>query len=122
MYSETTESIRVTVKPIFLEKQSSPIDNHYVWAYSVQIENMGEDQVQLLTRYWRITDAMGRMQEVHGAGVVGEQPILNPGESYDVGAPFLFLSFAPDQAPRESVKAPFLGASCVILAKGANRS
>ena len=77
------KSIRVTVKPIFLEKQSSPVDNHYVWAYSVQIENMGEDQVQLLTRYWRITDAMGRMQEVHGAGVVGEQPILNPGESYE---------------------------------------
>lgn len=83
MYHETTESIRVTVKPIFLEDQSSPSDDHFVWAYQVRIENMGGETVQLLTRYWRITDSQGRMQEVRGAGVVGEQPTLRPGESFE---------------------------------------
>ena len=83
MYSETTGTIRVTVKPIYLEEQSSPADSHFVWAYQVQIENMGDDRVQLLNRYWRITDSMGRVQEVRGAGVVGEQPTLGPGESFE---------------------------------------
>jgi ApaG protein len=83
MYSETTRSIRITVKPIYLEEQSSPADNHFVWAYHVHIENMSNDRVQLLTRYWRITDSLGRVQEVRGAGVVGEQPVLEPGASYE---------------------------------------
>ncbi len=83
MYNETTRSIRVTVEPIYLDDQSSPSDNHYVWAYQVRIENKGDDTVQLLHRYWRITDAMGRVQEVRGAGVVGEQPTLKPGETFE---------------------------------------
>ena len=83
MYKETTRSIRVTVKPFYLEEQSSPDDDHYVWAYQIRIENHGEDTVQLLNRYWRITDAQGRVQEVRGAGVVGEQPTLAPGESFE---------------------------------------
>ena len=83
MYSETTRSIRITVKPMYLEEQSSPTESHYVWAYHVQIENLGVDRVQLLTRHWQITDSMGRMQEVRGAGVVGEQPVLGPGESFE---------------------------------------
>lgn len=83
MYDATTESIRVSVKPIYLEDQSSPIENHYVWAYQIRIENLGDETVQLLNRHWRITDSRGRMQEVKGAGVVGEQPILSPGESYE---------------------------------------
>ncbi len=83
MYSETTHSIRVTVKPMYLEDQSSPLEHHYVWAYHVQIENLGEQSVQLLTRHWRITDSMGRVQEVRGAGVVGEQPVLEPGDSFE---------------------------------------
>ena len=83
MYSETTRSIRVTVKPMYLEEQSSPAESHFVWAYHVQIENLGVDRVQLLTRHWKITDSMGRMQEVRGAGVVGEQPVLGPGESFE---------------------------------------
>lgn len=83
MYSETTRSIRVSVDPIYLEEQSAPADDHFVWAYQVQVENMGDDTVQLLNRYWRITDALGRVQEVRGAGVVGEQPTLGPGESYE---------------------------------------
>lgn len=83
MYSETTRSIEVTVRPIYLEDQSSPDEQHFVWAYHVRIENKGGETVQLRTRYWRITDAMGRVQEVRGAGVVGEQPVLKPGESFE---------------------------------------
>ena len=83
MYHETTRSIRVTVKPFYLEDQSSPSDNHFVWAYQVRIENMGTDTVRLVNRYWHITDSLGRVQEVRGVGVVGEQPTLKPGESFE---------------------------------------
>jgi ApaG protein len=83
MYSETTRSIKVTVKPIYLEDQSSPPENHYVWAYQVRIENCGGETVQLRSRYWRITDSRGQVQEVRGPGVVGEQPVLAPGEAFE---------------------------------------
>ncbi len=83
MYSETTKSITVTVRPVYLEEQSEPDENHFVWAYHIRIENEGEETVQLLNRYWRITDAKGRVQEVRGAGVVGEQPVLEPGEFFE---------------------------------------
>ncbi len=83
MYSETTKSITVTVRPVYLEEQSEPDENHFVWAYHIRIENGGHQTVQLLNRYWRITDAKGRVQEVRGAGVVGEQPILEPGDSFE---------------------------------------
>ncbi len=83
MYSQTTRSITVTVKPFFLDDQSSPDEAHYVWAYHVRIENQGALTVQLRNRYWRITDSLGRIQEVRGAGVVGEQPVLRPGESFE---------------------------------------
>ncbi len=83
MYSETTRSIKVVVKPYYLGDQSSPDDNRYVWAYHVRIENHGGETVQLRRRHWRITDAMGRVQEVRGPGVVGEQPVLAPGQSFE---------------------------------------
>jgi ApaG protein len=83
MYSQTTRSITVTVKPFYLEDQSSPGDSHYVWAYHVRIENGSGETVQLRNRYWRITDSLGRIQEVRGAGVVGEQPVLKPGDSFE---------------------------------------
>lgn len=83
MYTRTTHDITITVNPVYLEDQSSPGDNHYVWAYRVRIENHRDQTVQLLRRHWKITDAMGRMQEVQGAGVVGEQPVLQPGDSYE---------------------------------------
>ncbi len=82
-YSETTRDITVSVTPFYLEDQSSPVDNHFVWAYQVRIENNGDATVQLRTRYWRITDSQGRVQEVRGAGVVGEQPVLRPGDSFE---------------------------------------
>lgn len=83
MYSAVTRSIKITVKPVYLEDQSSPGDNHYVWAYQVRIENQGTDTVQLRSRYWHITDSLGRVQEVRGAGVVGEQPVLKPGQTFE---------------------------------------
>lgn len=82
-YSQTTRGIRVSVHPFYLEDQSEPETNHFVWAYRVKIENCGEVAVQLLRRTWRITDAHGRVQHVHGAGVVGEQPLLEPGEAFE---------------------------------------
>ncbi len=83
MYTRTTHDITVTVNPVYLDDQSSPGDHHFVWAYRVRIENHGGRAVQLLRRHWKITDAMGRMQEVQGSGVVGEQPVLQPGDSYE---------------------------------------
>ncbi len=83
MYQQTTDSIYISVKPVYLDDQSSPIENHYVWAYQVRIENQGGGTVQLINRYWRITDSLGRVQEVRGAGVVGEQPTLKPGEAFE---------------------------------------
>ena len=83
MYNATTKSIKITVNPKYLEGQSEPSCDHYVWAYSVRIENHGDETVQLCTRHWRITDAFGYLQEVHGDGVVGEQPILHPGDSFE---------------------------------------
>ncbi|HYG89759.1 MAG TPA: Co2+/Mg2+ efflux protein ApaG [Azospirillum sp.] len=83
MYSKMTRSIRITVNPMYLDDQSVPAENHYVWAYHVRIENEGRETVQLRTRYWRITDSFGRVQEVRGPGVVGEQPVLEPGEAFE---------------------------------------
>ena len=82
-YQQTTRNIQVTVQPIFLEEQSSPDESYFVWAYNVKIENGGTETVQLRSRYWRITDARGRIDEVRGPGVVGEQPVLGPGESFE---------------------------------------
>ncbi len=83
MYSETTREIRVTVEPTYLDDQSAPDRNHYVWAYKVQIANEGIETVRLLNRHWKITDSRGHMQEVMGAGVVGEQPTLRAGELFE---------------------------------------
>ena len=83
MYSAVTREILVEVEPIYLDDQSAPEHGQFVWAYRVQIKNNGGETVQVLTRYWHITDGLGRVQEVNGAGVVGEQPILNPGEAFE---------------------------------------
>ena len=82
-YTETTRNIEVTVQPFYLEDQSEPDENRFVWAYRVRIENQGRETVQLLRRKWRITDARGQVMEVEGPGVVNEQPVLEAGESYE---------------------------------------
>jgi len=83
MYSQTTRQITINVHPTYLEDESSPDENRYIWAYTIRIENTGAETVQLLNRAWRITDANGKVEEVSGPGVVGEQPVLSPGESYE---------------------------------------
>ncbi len=83
MYDRTTRGVRIEVQPFYLEDQSTPDQGHFVWAYRVKIENVGEEPVQLLNRYWKITDAFGRIKEVRGPGVVGEQPRLGPGETFE---------------------------------------
>ncbi|HKJ75206.1 MAG TPA: Co2+/Mg2+ efflux protein ApaG [Alphaproteobacteria bacterium] len=82
-YQATTRSIEVSVEPFYLETESEPQQHRFVWAYRVRIANNGACTVQLKNRYWRITDSLGRTQEVRGVGVVGEQPVLAPGESYE---------------------------------------
>ena len=88
-YRAITKGIAVSVIPTYLEAQSSPDSSQYFWAYRVIIENQGQETVQLLSRHWMITNARGELTEVKGAGVVGEQPVLEPGESYEYasGAP-----------------------------------
>jgi ApaG protein len=93
MYRATTRRIEVTVTPRFVEERSAPANNEYFWAYKIEIANRGRETVQLKTRHWRITDAFGRIQEVRGAGVVGEQPVLGPGESFE------YTSGVPLQTP-----------------------
>ena len=83
MYQKETRAIEITVKPFYLDEQSEPADSHFVFAYHIRIQNNGRDVVQLLNRYWQITDGLGRMQEVRGPGVVGEQPVLRPGEAFE---------------------------------------
>ena len=83
MYRAMTRNIEVAVTPQFLADRSSPENNYYFWAYTIAIANRGADAVQLKTRHWRITDAHGRVQEVRGAGVVGEEPVIEPGESFE---------------------------------------
>jgi ApaG protein len=82
MYQAISHRFRVTVRPQFLAGQSKPEDDKYVWAYTITIENLGRETARLLTRHWVITDANGAKQDVRGDGVVGEQPTLKPGESF----------------------------------------
>jgi ApaG protein len=83
MYRAVTQGIQVTVTPTFLDDRSSVEDARFFWAYKIEIVNKGETTVQLMTRHWRITDAHGKLQEVRGPGVVGEQPVLRPGERFE---------------------------------------
>jgi ApaG protein len=83
MYRATTRGIEVHVTPRFLSERSSPENGYFFWAYTIEITNRGAEKVQLKTRHWKITDAHGRLQEVRGPGVVGETPVLEPGESFE---------------------------------------
>jgi len=83
VYEEVTRNIRIAVEPNFLEDKSEPEESRFLWSYHLTIENKGELSVQLLSRYWRITDARGRVREVRGDGVIGEQPVIAPGRAYE---------------------------------------
>ena len=82
-YDATTQAVRVTVRPAYLDGKSDAVARRFVFAYFVRIENHGETEVQLLRRHWTITDADGRVQDVEGAGVVGDRPTIAPGEAHE---------------------------------------
>lgn len=82
-YEKISENIHIAVTPTFVEENSNFAEGYFLWAYQICIENQGQESVQLISRYWRIIDANGITQEVEGEGVVGEQPILRPGEAYE---------------------------------------
>lgn len=79
----TTEGIEITVRAVYVPEQSAPKANRYVFAYTVQIENKGAESVQLRSRHWIITDGSGKVEEVRGPGVVGQQPLLKPGDRFE---------------------------------------
>ncbi|MGH8042315.1 MAG: Co2+/Mg2+ efflux protein ApaG [Rudaea sp.] len=83
MSDKTPYAIDIAVHTRFLDEQSAPADNRYVFAYTIRIANVGSVPARLLTRHWIITDANGRVQEVRGDGVVGEQPHLRPGQGFE---------------------------------------
>jgi ApaG protein len=83
MYRAVTRDIEVSVEPYYLEEQSDPEDSRYVWGYRIVIANHSAVPVRLMHRYWHITDQNGQVDEVHGPGVIGEQPRLRPGDTYE---------------------------------------
>ncbi len=92
-YERKSHNVVVRVEPEFLGEQSSPSEDRFIWAYTVEIENQSCDELQIVERYWQIADRNGQMQEVRGEGVVGEKPNLKPGET------FRYTSGAPLNAP-----------------------
>lgn len=83
MYRALTKGIEVVVEPYYLEEQSDPDDDRYVWGYRIVISNFSQEAVRLISRYWHITDQNGQVDEVTGPGVIGEQPHLGPGDTYE---------------------------------------
>ncbi len=75
--------IKILVQPTYLEDHSDPSENSYLWAYTVKIKNNGDDTIKLISRHWKIFDSNGSFREVKGKGVVGEQPIIHPGDEFE---------------------------------------
>ncbi len=88
-YEATTRGVKVSVQPFYLEEESDPEEGRYFWAYQVKIENLSKEKLQLKSRRWQITDSMGRTENIQGEGVIGEQPVIEPGYifEYTSGAP-----------------------------------
>jgi len=82
VFSEITENIKVSVRPLYLESESVVMAHKFVFAYFITIENLGNDTVQLLRRHWFITHDTGKVEEVEGEGVIGKQPVIEPGRSH----------------------------------------
>ena len=102
MYKAETRGIRVTVEPRFVEEESQPEKGKFFFAYTVEITNLSAERVQLESRHWTIVDGLGRFQKVNGAGVVGKQPVLGPGES------FTYTSGCPLTTPDGSMEGSYL--------------
>jgi ApaG protein len=82
-YTATTQGVKVSVRSFFLADKSNPDEGEFFWAYRIRIENQSDETVQVLKRTWHITDAHGRTQSVHGDGVVGETPVIDPGKMFE---------------------------------------
>jgi ApaG protein len=82
MYTAVTRDIQITVMPQFVAERSEPEEGRFFWAYTIEITNLGRETVQLTARHWIITDGNGVVEEVQGPGVVGEQPVIPPGEAF----------------------------------------
>ena len=104
-YEAETNGVCIRVRPVFVDEESSPEDDRFLWAYHIEIENRGGHTLQLMTRHWRITDGDGRIQHVDGAGVIGKQPVLRP------GARFEYSSGCPLTTPvrHDAGRLPFRG-------------
>ena len=100
-YEATTGGITVRVAVSYLSEQSQPAHGRWFWSYHIRMENGGDAPVQLLTRHWIISDGRGNRHEVEGEGVVGDQPVIDPGESYD------YVSGCPLQTPSGSMEGSY---------------
>ncbi|MCA9523259.1 MAG: Co2+/Mg2+ efflux protein ApaG [Myxococcales bacterium] len=118
MSEALTRGVRVTVQPLYLEDRSDPLRNYYFFAYFVTIANEGDEPVQLVSRHWIISDGTGKTQEVRGAGVVGHQPRLVPGQTFEYNSFCLlptevgsmrgsYQMVTDDGEPFDAVIAPF---------------
>jgi ApaG protein len=96
-----TNNVRVEVEAQYMADKSQPFQNDWAFAYTIRITNEGEETVQLLSRHWVITDATGHVEEVRGPGVVGEQPVLAPGESFE------YTSWCPLKTPKGSMRGTY---------------
>lgn len=101
MFQATTHGIRIEVEPSYVQEQSNPVQSHYFFAYKVRIINEGSKRVQLMSRHWVITDAYGQVEEVVGPGVIGQQPTLEPGKSFE------YSSFCPLTTPTGSMQGSY---------------
>jgi len=101
MYEAVSNGVRITVAPRYLDQESRPEEQRYFFAYTVEIANLTPEPMQLLRRYWCITDGLGRVQEVRGDGVVGEQPEIGPGDS------FSYTSGCPLETPDGTMQGHF---------------
>ena len=97
----TTDGITIRVAPNFLVEQSQPQAGRWFWSYHIRMENHSDEAVQLLTRHWKITDGRGNISHVDGDGVVGEQPVLEPGGSHD------YVSGCPLPTPSGNMQGHF---------------
>ena len=101
MSDTKTRGVRVQVRSVYVPERSAPAERHYFFAYRVRISNEGEERVQLVSREWIITDADGHVERVKGPGVVGEQPVLEPGQAFE------YTSYCPLHTPIGSMEGTY---------------
>jgi ApaG protein len=110
-YSAVTRGIRITVRSFYLEDQSKPEEGRFVWAYRIRIANEGSETVQLLRRTWNVVDARGRTQRIGGDGVIGQQPTILPGQTFE------YTSGTPLETPSGFMKGAY---HMVVTSSGEN--